>query len=162
MAYELGRPFVTISVLPDEDSYGRVEHAPPRGDWFHPDVKIDTRTRRYIEEHVMVILAGAETEEHWTRRHDDVPDDWRALANVGAKHDMSVAVDLASYVSGSAEETSAYITWLRQRVLNYVGRLDADVPDGEDSPMSHRRKLGDPRFWALVDALSWKCSGRGS
>ncbi len=28
MAYLLRRPFTVISVLPDDDSYGRVQHAP--------------------------------------------------------------------------------------------------------------------------------------
>jgi hypothetical protein len=144
MAYLVGRPFTTITVVADDDSYGRVHCALP-GDWFQPDIKFTSRVRTRIEDHVMIALAGAETEGHWIARSQDAPDDWEDHLKVGAAHDMSTAWDLASYACGSAEETTAYIEWLRQRVLNKVGRWNTE---GE-APTR-----GNDRFWRLVNVLA--------
>ncbi|MGH3963633.1 MAG: hypothetical protein ACRDRY_10320 [Pseudonocardiaceae bacterium] len=89
----------------------------------------------------MICVAGAETEAHWVARAQGAPVDWEGHLKVGAQHDRRAAVELASYACGSAEETSAYIEWLRQRVLNKVGRCNAE---GE----------GNARFWTLVGALA--------
>lgn len=154
MAYLLRRPFTTITVIADDDSYGRVQHAWP-GSWFEPDIEMNSRTRAYIQDHVMICLAGAEVEEHWIRRVQEPPADWKDRLKVGCAHDMQVARDLAWYAcGGSGEETSAYIEWLRQRVLNKVGRLDAVISENEHPNVAARARNGDKRFWALVDALA--------
>ncbi len=81
MAYLLRRPFTTISVIADDDSYGRVQHAFP-GNWFEPHIELNSRTRAYIQNHVMICLAGAEVEEHWIRRAQDPPAGWEDRALV--------------------------------------------------------------------------------
>jgi hypothetical protein len=60
---------------------------------------------------------------------------------------VGIAAGLASYDCGSPEKTSAYIEWLRQKVLNHVGRWDAE---GEDDPAAAQVV----RFWRLVDELA--------
>jgi hypothetical protein len=163
MAYLLNRPFVTISVLPDGDSLGRVQHAPPRGDWFRPDIEVNGRIQRRIEDHVMISLAGAETERHWFARADDRPGDWEDLVRDGAHHDMQASVHLASYVcGGSPEETSAYIEWLRQRVLNFVGRIDAEVDEREHPDIARTIRFGNDRFWCLTHALAAEVQQAGT
>jgi hypothetical protein len=161
MAYVVGRPFTTITVVADDDSYGRVHCALP-GDWFQPDIKFTSRIRTRIEDHVMIALAGAETEEHWVTRTQGAPDDWEDHLKVGAAHDMSTAWDLASYACGSAEETTAYIEWLRQRVLNRVGRLDGGISENEHPDVAARARYGNERFWALVGALADAVTAAGT
>jgi hypothetical protein len=148
MAYLLRRPFTVISVLSDDDSYGRVQHcAIP--DWFQPDIQITSRVRTLIENHVMILLAGAETERHWVARAQGAPADWEDHLKVGAEHDVRAAALLGSYACGSAAETTAYIEWLRQRVLNYVGRWNGEDPTGAQTV-----GCGNARFWGLVGALA--------
>jgi hypothetical protein len=144
MAYLVRRPFTVISVLADDDSYGRVQHALP-GDWFQPDIEVTRRVRTRIEHHVMILLAGAEAEGHWVAQSQGAPVDWEDHLKVGAAHDWSAAALLADYACGSVEEASAYIEWLRQRVLNKVGRWNTE---GEDPTR------GNDRFWRLVNVLA--------
>lgn len=87
MAYLVRRPFTVISVLSDDDSYGRVEHAPP-GAWFQLDIEATNRVRTRIEHHVMICLAGTETEAQWAARAHGAPTDWEDQLKVGAAHDM--------------------------------------------------------------------------
>src|SRR4051794_25702935 len=86
MAYLVGRPFTTITVLPDDDALGYVQHAPP-GDWFRPDIEVTQRVRHRAEQHIMIGLAGAETEQRWVCNADDAPADWEHHLEVGARHD---------------------------------------------------------------------------
>jgi WhiB family redox-sensing transcriptional regulator len=96
MAYCLGRPFTEISVVEDGDTLGHVATAPP-GSWFRPDIETSGRTRRYIEDRVMIALAGAETEAAWCRREGiEPPDD----PDTAATADEHSAVELASYQCG--------------------------------------------------------------
>lgn len=67
---------------------------------------------------------------------------------------MQTAIDLSWYVCDGAEETSAYIEWLRQRVLNRVGRLDADISENEHPEVARGTRYGNEQFWALVEALA--------
>jgi hypothetical protein len=157
-AYLLSRPFTSISVIDDGESYGRV-HSQPPGEWFRPDIEINARTRATIEDRVMISLAGAETEATWCARQSDAPENWRDLVNDGAAHDFGAAFDLASHVAdGSVPETEAYIEWLRQRVLNWTGRgpdfdVTAFTPDAPALVVSHYRN-GSSRYWTLVGALA--------
>lgn len=147
VAYLLRRPFKSISVIEDDDSYGRVEHAPPTGEWFRPDIEINTRTRTRIEEQVMIGLAGAETEAKWAKRAQGAPADLKTRLEVGARHDTHGIMHLALYVCASTEETEAYIEWLRQRVLNMVG---------------HDPDTDDDRYWWLVSTLADAVQTAGS
>lgn len=158
MAYLLGRPFTSISVVEDGDSLGRV-HSDPPGEWFRPDIEVNARTRTLIEDRVMICLAGAAAEEAWAVLQPDAPDGWRDEVNRAAAHDYSAAIDLASYVTdGDVPELEAYVEWLRQRVLGNTGRgPDFDVtafsPGAPAFVVSHYRE-GSKRFWTLVSALA--------
>ena len=79
------------------------------------------------------------------------PLDWEARLSVGAAHDMDVVVDLAFRLCGSPEETDAYIEWLRQRVLNDVGRRKGDDARTDVEGVGHG---GSARFWTLVTVLA--------
>jgi hypothetical protein len=144
MAYLVHRPFTVISVVPDDDSYGRVQHALP-GSWFRPDIQVTSRERTLIEHRVMILVAGAEAEGHWITRIQGAPVGWEDQRKAGAAHDMSTAWDLARHACNSDEETDAYVEWLRQRVLNKVGRWNT-ASDGVG--------CDNRRFWGLVDVLA--------
>lgn len=110
MAYLLRHPFAEISVVADDDTMGRVSHSPP-GEWFRPDIEVDGRTRNLIEDHMMICLAGAETEAAWYRRQPaDAPDGWEERVNIGSRHDWHAAVNFGDYVcGGSVPELEAYV-----------------------------------------------------
>ena len=147
VAYLLGRPFVEISIIQTDDSFGRVSHTLPT--WFQPDIDVSCRTRKLIEQHVMVLLAGPEVEAAWCVRND-VPEE-----PLGYRHDLTMAVDLAEYGCGSVPTTEAYIEYLRQQVLDWVGRLDDEASQGVGD--------GDTRFWRLVNGLADALqAGRGT
>jgi hypothetical protein len=147
VAFMLGRPFTRITVAPGDlakSNLGQVEHRPPTGTWYRPDIEVTTRVRGFIEQHVMICLAGAETSELWYQRIGDAPPDAEEHLSLGALHDMQCAVDLASYVAdGEPGETGAFIEWLRLRLRNLV-------------------EARGPLYWALVDALADAVMERGS
>jgi hypothetical protein len=157
MAYLLGRPFASISVVENDGSLGRVTHRRP-GDWFRPDIEIDGRARNMIEDHVMIYLAGAETESAWAARCDEMPDDLEDRINQSALSDRAGALDLAHHFCGGVPELEAYLEWLRQRVLGWTGRgAEFDVGKIMNPVMpeiEERMRYGDPRFWALAAALA--------
>lgn len=154
MAYLLGRMFTSISVEADSDSEGRVTHAAP-GEWFRPDIEINARTRSMIEDHVMICLAGGETEAAWCVRQAAPPDGWQEHIDAGAYQDRSAAIGLAGYVSdGSVPELEAYLEWLRQRVLGWTGRPLAEGENDRHPGVVSRITDGNPRFWPLVTALA--------
>jgi len=166
MAYLLGRPFTSISIEADDESLGRVCHRLP-GSWFRPDIEITARARNMIEDRVMILLAGTETERAWTQRQPDAPEGWEQDADDGAEHDLHAAMDVASYVSdGDVPELEAYFEWLRQRVLGYTGRgagfdVAAITPDPPAFLVRHYRE-GNDRFWVLVTALADAVQTAGS
>jgi hypothetical protein len=105
------RAFKRVSVVEDDDSWGHVEQPLP-GTWFRPDIEVDGRVRRRIEKEVMILWAGPLCEERLTGRFNE------ALAD----SDLRTMEHLASYVTGAAEETAAYIEWLRLRTLGEMHR----------------------------------------
>jgi hypothetical protein len=161
MAYLLHRPFSSMTVVANDESLGHVAHAPP-GNWFSPDIEFTGRIRDRIGDYVMISLVGAETEAHWTARSLARPDDWKERVRIGAEHDRQSANSLATFVCGGADETSAYIEWLRQRVLNYVGRLDADISETEHPKVARSMRYGDDQFWRLVHVLADSAQASGT
>jgi hypothetical protein len=157
LAYLLGRRFTEISVVPDEDNgnLGSVRHAPPGGDWLHPDIEPNGRVRNWLEREIMICLAGAETEAAWLRRITDAPDDWEDRVSTGASHDMENAMHFGFHMcDGSVPELEAYLEWLRQRVLRWTGRRLSEREVGHPKAVVRRIEDDDPRFWALVTALA--------
>ena len=102
IAYGTKTPMGKVSVLPDADSLGRCSY-PAWPSSFNPDIIADTRTRLRVEARIMTAFAGGIAESEAVGQES------------GTEYDLSVAHDLASYVTGSSVETSAYLTWLRIR-----------------------------------------------
>jgi hypothetical protein len=158
MAYLLRRPFKSVSVIADDDSYGRVQSDVP-GKWFRPDLEVSARARSVIEDRVVITLAGGEAEWAWYAWQPDAPDGWQDHVQAGMAGDLRWAIDLAYYAAGeSIPELEAYVEWLRQKVLSYTGRgADYDVtrhnPKPHDSEVKAYRD-GNERFWTLVNALA--------
>jgi hypothetical protein len=156
MGYLLGIRFTQISVVEEAGSLGRVAHKGP-GEWFRPDIEVDSRVRNQIEKRVMTLLAGAETERAWYGRLPDAPVGWHERVDAGARGDQQSITDLAYYIA-EGPELDAYLEWLRQRVLNFTGRgAEFDVaryhPDAPAFEVRHYIE-GSERFWTLVTALA--------
>lgn len=117
MSAELRVPFKYIDVIPTDERAGVVRGFEP-GDWFRPDLEITGRVQRRIQAHILVLWAGTQAQETWSRRQPDCPRDLDEELRVGAASDVETIVNLASCVTASAEETAAYIEWLRLRALN--------------------------------------------
>jgi hypothetical protein len=115
MARSLGRAVRSVTIEPDDETLGRVRHysAPI----FFRDLEAlangvevvwggDGRTRRRIEEHIMICTAGTEAERR-------VSDDAEAV-EFGAFEDFRRAVLLAECVTGGKPDvTGSYVDWLR-------------------------------------------------
>jgi ATP-dependent Zn protease len=100
-----------ITIVEDDESYGRVSNRPP-GDWFRPDIEIDGRRRRRIELEIMTGWAGTLAEEMHAGESE--------ATIAGAREDINQIANLALYASGSEEEAEAYIEWLRLRTLGIL------------------------------------------
>lgn len=122
VAYVERRRLRHVSIIPDEDTQGHCLSGKPPGD-FHPDYDDGPRTRAWLERAIAVSLGGAAAEEHLTGRHP----------KSGADEDWRRAIDSASYVTGSIEETEAYLNWLWIRT---------------------KALLKQPWYWAAVKALA--------
>jgi hypothetical protein len=143
----LGVGFRRVSIVPDEESEGRIECWPWSQEFWTAVEEADHeasyggflngRTRRAVEKQVMSLLAGGFAamnltgmEDHdvgmgITRLTDDEVEDlrakhggmWDKLVTTG---DYQNALSLAIKVSGSDEEGTAYLAWLEARTHNLV------------------------------------------
>lgn len=146
MGYVLGWPFVTISIESHGDCPGRTIHeGMPCSEQAQ---LVDDRTRAWIDDQVMILRAGEETERAWIPRTQGAPADWEDRLQRDAAHDYGTAARFLRYVY-PPEEVKVQIEQARQRVLDYVGRAD-----GEAS------KTG--RFWRLVEALAGAVQAAGT
>jgi hypothetical protein len=107
-AFLLFRAVKRISIVPDDETSGPVEHYPIRGTWFQPDVEIDMRARRHMETSITLLLAGPSAERKATGR-------WN---RVGASGDIDAACDLALRLVGSERQFTHYWAWRRQIALD--------------------------------------------
>jgi ATP-dependent Zn protease len=83
--------------------------------WAQPEIDATGRTRRWIEQVIMVLLAGGEAERRFVGRRN----------HKGASSDYQKAVDIGSYIcNGDMEETQAYLAWLAVRTRNLLARED--------------------------------------
>jgi len=146
-AHALGRGIVEVSILPDDDNEGHVRNRRRRRTWAEKIEEanydcthgrfIDARLRRGVEIDIMIDLAGglAASKAMGIAEHETgngmvrlAPDDAQAMAEkYGGTFDYMIvggdlhhALELASMVSGSDEEASAYLDWLEQRTRNLL------------------------------------------
>ena len=101
MAYLERRAFRYVSIEPNEESLGHIMYR-KFGERFHPDYDEEARIRPQLEKAILSSLAGHASECIYRGRNN-----W-----VGSATDRTHAFDLASYISGSFEETEAYVNWL--------------------------------------------------
>jgi ATP-dependent Zn protease len=106
--FAMGKRFKKVSIIPipEQDSLGGVSGC----GWeskLNPELN-DTeqlRIRRMVEREIITSFAGVVAEAKLTGRYN----------HIGASQDYHDAVFYASYVTGSTEETEAYLTWLLEK-----------------------------------------------
>lgn len=132
-AFHLGRGLTRLTINADDQlgAAGVCSTKPP-GAWFRPDIEVTRALRNRVEEQVLILLAGRETEQAWLSTLADRPRTWRRQLQVGAAPDLRVAGVVAEYVTGSEAETLAYMNWLTERCRTQMG----------------------PMYWRMVGALS--------
>ena len=102
----------------------------------------------------MTTLAGGIAERFWTRRRPGRPDDWSQRIINGADMDSTKAVDLALYMSGSAEEASAYLRWLEVGAKQIVANGSKAIEDVARALLNHRTLSGKK-----IEAIIWESRG---
>ena len=155
-AHFLGIGIVKASIVPHDDTLGCITRRPTRTNWEERLTVagyessyggfIDGCTRRWVEEQVMLALAGAHAQEHAVPGTDVdaamgitmIPDDLAAKLTVDGPvcwmdGDAARANHLVAQVSGSDDEASAYLEWLNRRTRNL---------------------LCLPAYWPAVEALA--------
>lgn len=108
--------FTTISIVPDDDSLGRVAMgALPDG--FAPESEITLEDRDLIERKAVVSLAGDAAERHYLEQVGAQVDD--ALLADQATHDFASAVNITSYLFDHDDVHQAHLDYMvvRARVL---------------------------------------------
>lgn len=106
------RRFRHVTIAESDHFLGQVLGMPV-GDWLQPDLTVDARTRRWIEQQIAILLAGGIAEA----RHRGL-DDTSTLD--GCEFDNGNVASWAMYATASIEETNAYIAWLYERTKNRV------------------------------------------
>jgi hypothetical protein len=99
-----------VTIIEDDAALGRT-HYWPIGDWFTPDLVIDTRTQRRIERTIRVLLAGQAAQNRFDGSTE------------GAENDWDMAVTLAMHATHSREICDAYLEYLRLLTGADVRRL---------------------------------------
>lgn len=113
----------SCSIIPEGDTLGRCNFDIRWKD-FHPDWDTSSKTRDRIERDIMTKLAGPEAEAIHRGSHSWLP---------GHEGDTRHVVNMAGYVTGTVEETEAYLNWLTVRT---------------------QTMLNQPILWAAVHALA--------
>jgi hypothetical protein len=99
------RPPTVITMIEDDDAFGRVPWDPP-GAWYEPEAaRNDARVRRFCEQLAMTGLAGVLAEKRLTGRHN----------HKGAGDDYRLVAHWTGPVCYSPAEHQAYIEWLTRR-----------------------------------------------
>ncbi len=96
-----------VTIIPANEAHGQV--APVHESIFNPEIDADLRT---IVDRITVLLAGNESIKKLTGRYD----------SRGAFDDDDVAINLAMSPTGSGEEATAMLRWLRVRAQGLVRR----------------------------------------
>jgi hypothetical protein len=107
----LGRAVRRVSIIrrADDNSLGR-SRGYPLGGGFQPDVSRSRRSRKTIEERVIIKCAGFHAESRFTGRRN----------HAGAAYDRQEAKEFLSLLAED-EELKKYLAWLDVRSKNLVG-----------------------------------------
>ncbi len=101
----LHRAFKYVSIELEGDSVGRLISRKCSIDWDNDQYDDSARARNRRDQLVMISLAGLEAEKIFCRRYN-----WR-----GSDSDIHASIEMLLSWCGSAEQTSAYVEWLRIR-----------------------------------------------
>jgi hypothetical protein len=112
IAYELGIPLQSVTIVPSEDAHGVVRHQDPlRG--VRLDIDGSDRARLRTERAIMICFAGPLAQQ----RHR--ANSWRGYHG---QSDFDLAADLAIRICGSGEEATAFLKWLQLKTKHKVRR----------------------------------------
>jgi ATP-dependent Zn protease len=100
--------FENVTIVPDEDSMGKVTHSPWKN--FHPDYKTDHKTTSRVKEAIFMILSGPVAESLFTKK--------KKLT--GRANDFQEAFGIASHLFGSVETTEAYVNFMWEQTKNII------------------------------------------
>jgi hypothetical protein len=143
IAYILRKRFASISIIPNEDSEGRVSIG--KAKHIEPDWDTSRRCVTELEKHAMVLCGGVVAERLLTgHKH------WR-----GSENDITKASEYLAFLCGNDEETSAYLEliWIRTRNLLKVPGHWAAVQAVADELFKHSY-LGQKRVRGIIfDAM---------
>lgn len=101
-------PFTEVSVIPHDDSLGRVGVGVVLRD-VRED-RVSTKVRLWVERQIMCYLAGPIMDEILGQTVED-------------SSDLHASVDLAERVTGSLAEMQALVSWLWERTKNTLTTL---------------------------------------
>jgi hypothetical protein len=108
VAYVLHKRFTGISIIPDQDSEGRVTFA--KGKHLEPDWDTSRNCVRELEKHAMISYGGLVAERLLTGRKQ-----WK-----GSEDDALRVLDYLTYQSGNDEEAKAYAELILIRTQNLL------------------------------------------
>jgi ATP-dependent Zn protease len=113
-------PYATIESSPEDSKLGYCLGGRSPDD-YRPDVDTTTTGEVLIRDHIVALFAGRIAEQAFCGRaqHD----------HVGSEGDHQKAVKLAVYVTGSAEECNAYLSWLAVRTSGLVQVHREEIAD---------------------------------
>jgi hypothetical protein len=140
-AFGVRRKLTRVTIKPDDEvGAGGICSTATPGAWFRPDIEVTRRTRSFVEDQVLISLAGTATEEAWLATLEDRPKTWRRQLQIGARPDRRAVALLAEYVTGSDAEARAYVGWLTERCRSQM----------------------NPLYWRMVGGLAVELLERGS
>lgn len=134
MCWSQKRAFRSVSIVGEGDSDGTTSCRPP-GNWFQPEVRMDARTRRRVEQEIEVAWGGTLAQGI----HDGLRPDTLAFPFGG---DFESIVWFAGCVVGSEEI---------EQIEDYAERLRLRAYD----------TLRQPDIWRAVEALAKALLERG-
>jgi len=103
-------PFKRVTIIPTDENLGQVAGVTlPEG--YKPESDRGPKTRDRTEREIMARLAGMVAEGLLAESEVNAPGAWKDRQN---------AVDLAEFVTTSAEEAEAYTEWLLCRTRNLL------------------------------------------
>ncbi len=145
MRLKVGLSVRKVSIVPEKEdnSLGRCEGS-RYPVWFNPEIEVDTRSRLYIENNVLVLYAGLLAEARFTGRRN----------HIGASQDYRTAVNLAGYACGSDEELSKYLAWLFCRAKAVIDNNPFFWPAVTDlaADLMNRREISGRQVRSLYHA----------
>jgi hypothetical protein len=98
-----------LTIVPEGDNLGSCGYYMPPV-WLDPDADLSPRAERWIQNRIIIILAGPAAEARFRGRKN----------HVGASGDYQLACDLACCVAGGGEVLDKYLAWLNAVAVNLV------------------------------------------